>query len=109
MQFRLGVVAVATVMVTATLILLFGRVTELFRSTYPLYVNFSDATGVSRDTPVRKFGIGIGRVADVGFSADGRGARVALEIDSSVRLRRDETFSIRRGTLGDAVIEVVRR
>lgn len=109
MQFRLGAVALSTVLVTAALVVLFGRMPEWFQNTYPVYATFSDAAGVSRDTPVRKFGIGIGRVTDVGFDADGRNARIEIAIDAKVRLRRDETFSIRRGMLGDAVIEVVRK
>jgi phospholipid/cholesterol/gamma-HCH transport system substrate-binding protein len=108
MRFRLGVMAIATVAVGATLVLLFGGKPDLLRSRYVVYVKFADATGVSSGTPVRKFGIPIGRVADVGFAEDG-GAKVTLEIDSKVRLRRDETFSINQGMFGDAVIEVVKK
>lgn len=106
-RFRLGVMAIATVAVGATLVLLFGGKPELFKSGYVVYVKFEDATGVSNGTPVRKFGILIGRVTEVGFAEDGDGAIATLEIDSQVRLRTDEVFSINKGMFGDAVIEVI--
>lgn len=107
MQFRLGVIAIATVAVGVTLVLLFGGRPELFKRSYTVYVKFKDASGVSPGTPVRKFGIAIGRVAEVGFADDGGGALVTVEINSDVRLRKGETFTINKGLLGDAVIEVV--
>lgn len=106
-RFRLGVMAIATVAVGATLILLFGGKPELFKNSYTVNVKFEDATGVSSGTPVRKFGILVGRVTHVGFADDGDGAIATLEIDSEVRLRTNETFSINKGMFGDAVIEVI--
>ncbi len=109
MRFRLGVVAIASAMVIVTLVLLFGRSPGWFKDTYRVHVKFKDASGVSPGTPVRKFGIRIGRVAEVGFADDGESALVTLEIDSEIRLRSDESFCLTKGLVGDAVIEVVKK
>src|SRR5690348_12996323 len=109
MQFRLGVMTIASVAVAITLALLFGRSPEIFKSSYRVYVKFEDASGISRGTPVHKFGILVGRVADVGFADDGRSALATLDINSDVRLRSSETFCIEKGLLGDAKIEVVKK
>ncbi|HWB13543.1 MAG TPA: MlaD family protein [Pirellulales bacterium] len=107
MRFRVGVVALATIIVTIILVLMIGGAPTLLHGTYPLYVYFDEAPGVSQDTPVRKFGIRIGKVKDVGF-APNEGAVVTVEIDENVKIRNDETFRIDRGVLGDAVLEVVK-
>lgn len=106
MRFRVGVVALATILVAVTLVLLIGGAPSALHTTYPLYVKFPEAPGVAQDTPVRKFGIRIGKVSSVGFADDNSGAIVIVEIDSAVKLRSDENFRIDRGVLGDAVLEV---
>lgn len=106
MRFRMGVVALATVIVTTALVLLVRRGPALTQGTYPLTVIFPQAPGVSPDTPVRKFGIRIGEVTKVGFTEDDSGALVEVQIYSDAPLRVDESFRITNSLLGDAVIEV---
>lgn len=106
MRFRVGVVALATILVAITLVLLIGGAPSALHTTYQLVVKFPEAPGVAQDTPVRKFGIRIGKVSSVGFAQDNSGAIVFVDIDSGVKLRTDENFRINRGVLGDAVLEV---
>lgn len=106
MRFRVGVVALATIIVAVTLVLLIGGMPSALHTTYQLIVKFPEAPGVAQDTPVRKFGIRIGKVSSVGFADDNSGAIVFVEIDSAVKLKSDENFRIDRGVLGDAVLEV---
>ncbi|HVA44984.1 MAG TPA: MlaD family protein [Pirellulales bacterium] len=106
MRFRVGVVALATILVAITLVLLIGGAPSALHTTYQLQVKFNEAPGVAQDTPVRKFGIRIGKVSSVGFAEDNSGAVIFVEIDSAVQLRSDENFRIDRGVLGDAVLEV---
>ena len=107
MRFRVGVVALATIIVAVTLVFLIGGAPSALHATYPLYVKFVQAPGVAEDTPVRKFGIRIGKVSAVAFAPDDSGAIVTVEIDEKVKLRKDETFRINTGVLGDAVLEAV--
>ena len=65
MQFRVGVVVLATAIITGILIVLFGDLPSLVQATYPLKMSFSDARGVADGTPVRKNGILVGRVTSV--------------------------------------------
>lgn len=105
MQFRVGVMALATLLIAASMVLLVGRAPSLVRGTYTVYIKFHDAPGVSQDTPIRKFGIRIGRVTKIGFAEDESGAVVTAEIDNDVQLRSDEYCRINNSILGDAILE----
>ncbi|MEX0713305.1 MAG: MlaD family protein [Pirellulales bacterium] len=106
-QFRVGVMVLASIIITAILVLLFGHFPALVRGTYTLHIHFLQAPGVVQDTPVRKFGIRIGHVSQVGFAEDEAGAEVTVEINSDVRLRTDEVCRIQNSLLGDAVLEFI--
>jgi len=104
-KFRVGVVVIGTAFIAAILVLLFSGLPAV-RGTYTVYMLFSQAPGVTVDTPVRKSGILIGRVTDVRFAEDG-GVVVTSSIFSSVRLRTTEVPRITGSLLGDAVIQFV--
>jgi phospholipid/cholesterol/gamma-HCH transport system substrate-binding protein len=106
MQFRVGVVVLATAIIAGILIVLFGDLPSLVQATYPLKMSFADARGVSNGTPVRKNGILVGRVADVELDEKG-GVSVVADIDSYVPIYRDEQPRIATTLLGDAEIQLV--
>ena len=62
MQFRVGVMFLATLIITGILLVMFGKLPSLIGRNYPVQVRFDYAAGVTKDTPVRKSGILIGRV-----------------------------------------------
>ena len=107
-QFRVGVLVVATCIITAILVVLFGELPRLASQQYTITVRFEQAPGVTVDTPVRKSGILIGRVSDVELRPVG-GVDVTLRIDGKQRLRQDELCRISTGNvlLGDAALEFV--
>jgi len=98
---------VATLIITAIMILLFGELPSLVQSNYTVYVHFPDARGVTQDTPVRKSGILIGRVTEVAF-ADGGGVLVTCKIRDDVRLYRNEVCRASGSLLGDAELEFIK-
>ena len=108
MQFRVGVMILAAILIAAILVLLF-KGSSLMQGTYPIYIKFSEAPGVSRDTPVRMDGIRIGRVQEVQFANRERGVIVTAEIDRNRTLYSDDqcraTYSL---LMGDAALEFVR-
>lgn len=114
-QFRIGVMVLATALSAAILITMFSTRKGVFRPTKTIMVHFREAPGVSPNTPVRKNGILIGRVSEVALSdempeyAHLGGALVTLEIEEERKIYDDEDCWIRRTLLGDAVIEFVRR
>lgn len=105
-QFRVGVMVLATAIIAGILVVLFGDLPSLVQSTYVLRMNFSDARGVSSGTPVRKNGILVGRVSSVMLDERG-GVSVTADIDSYVPVYRDETPRVASTILGDAEIELV--
>jgi ABC-type transporter Mla subunit MlaD len=107
-QFRVGVMVLATVIITGVLILLFGEVPSLVQGTYEVQMRFDQAPGVTVDTPVRKSGILVGRVTNVELIDDRfGGVMVTALVSDQRRLYRDEVPRVTQGLLGDATIEVV--
>jgi phospholipid/cholesterol/gamma-HCH transport system substrate-binding protein len=106
MQFRVGVMVLATAIIAGILIVLFGDLPSLVQATYPLKMDFADARGVSQGTPVRKNGILVGRVGTVTLNERG-GVTVVADIDSYVPIYTDEQPRIAGTLLGDAEISLV--
>lgn len=107
-QFRVGVLVVASAIITAILAMLFFReAVFLGPRRRTIVVKFPEAPGVTVDTPVRKSGILIGRVSKVEFG-DEDGVYVTARIDASRSIRRSEICRINSSSLfGDAVLEFV--
>jgi phospholipid/cholesterol/gamma-HCH transport system substrate-binding protein len=110
-QFRVGVMVLATVFITAIMVVLFDGFPNLVEGPYTLYVDFPEAPGISIGTPVRKSGILIGRVSKVQFAEDLdpklEGVVITVQIDNNRRVRRNEIPQIAKSLLGDAFIEFV--
>lgn len=106
-QFRVGVMVLATFIITGVLILLFGEVPSLVQGTYPVTMRFPKAPGVTVDTPVRKSGILIGRVTEVSFDPQGRGVIVVAQINTDRPVFTHEVPRVSGNILGDATIEFV--
>jgi phospholipid/cholesterol/gamma-HCH transport system substrate-binding protein len=103
-QFRVGVMVLATLLITGILALMFGKMPSLAGRGYTIYVTFSQAPGVTKGTPIRKSGILVGRVSNVDF-ADDSGVVLTLEINRGVRLFHNEVCQVRGSLLGDAVLQ----
>ena len=88
MQFRVGVVVLATAIIAGILIVLFGDLPSLVQATYPLRMSFSDARGVADGTPVRKNGILVGRVSKVALDERGGVTVVADAVLERIEGRR---------------------
>ncbi|HZZ74135.1 MAG TPA: MlaD family protein [Pirellulales bacterium] len=106
-QFRVGVMVLATAIITAILVVLFGKLPSLVRGTYTVYVQFQDASGVAQDTPVRESGILVGRVAKTDLND--QGVLVTLHIHSDVVLTQREAIRASTPLLGDTVLQVVKQ
>lgn len=90
------------------LILQFGSVRELFKSTYEITVTFPDGTGIKEDTPVMLGGSKIGKVPRKPMLNDTfNGVIIPLEIYQRVKIPSDAKFSIgTSGLMGDSFIEI---
>lgn len=105
-QFRVGVVVLATILIATTLAVWFGKMPSFNR--YTINIRFDEAPGVNPGTPIRKSGVKIGEVTKVQLNAD-RTVTVTAEIEPGRPLYRDEVCVIVPGLLlGDTNIEVIR-
>jgi phospholipid/cholesterol/gamma-HCH transport system substrate-binding protein len=74
-----------------------------------VFISFDDGSGVTRDTPIKKSGITIGRVSNVELKDDA-GALVTAEIDSDRTLLGNEVPRISGSIIGgDAFIDFRKR
>ena len=110
MQFRVGVVVLATILITVILLLTMTNkgAIPLLRRTYQIKIRFDKAPGVAPGTPVRKDGIRIGQVRDVQFVDHDRGVLVTADIDDSRYIYQDEVCKATSSALTrDAALEFV--
>lgn len=106
-QFRVGVVLLASAIITVALVMFFGARRNLLQKHYEVNVQFVEAPGITVDTPVRKSGVLIGRVSAVELRDEG-GVLVTAKIGAQYKLRQHEFCRIGTGSiLGDAVLEFV--
>jgi len=103
-QFRIGVLVLGTVLVTAILLAYFNELPVFGRRSMTIYVAFKATPGVAIGTPVRKSGILIGRVVDTELTRNAD-VLVTLDIDARYPMMKNETCQIRGSLLGDAILE----
>jgi phospholipid/cholesterol/gamma-HCH transport system substrate-binding protein len=105
MQFRVGVMVLATLIITGILLVMFGKLPSFTGHTYPIYVRFNDAPGVTKDTPVRKSGILIGRVGDVQLTDNDTAVMITLQIQGNKKVYENEGCYISKELLvGDTAL-----
>ena len=111
MQFRVGVVVFATMIVGGLLASLNGPLPTGWlpwgRAKYQIGIQVAEAPGVDTNTPVRKNGILIGRVKSI-EDKDG-GVLLKADIDGNRPLFADNEPHIRTTVLGDATIDFLSR
>ena len=107
MQFRVGVVVFATMIIGGLLATLSGPLTTSWlpwgRRSYTVGIKVDKAPGVDQNTPVRKNGILIGRVKSIEEQADGM--LLMAEINSNRPLYAEYEPHIRTTVIGDATID----
>ncbi len=109
MQFRVGVIVFATLIIAMTLVLVFSDTESggWFGEEYTVRMKFPQAPGVAERTPVRLSGVLIGRVKSVKLLEDG--VLVETSISDKFKIRTDDRARIGGGSLlGDSVITIVR-
>ncbi len=107
LQFRVGVLVAATVVIAVILIVMFEELPRGLGGRKTIYVQFTSAPGVNVGTPIRKSGVLIGRVSEVELENDG-GVLITARLDPNRDVLKNETCRISTGNfLGDAMLEFV--
>jgi phospholipid/cholesterol/gamma-HCH transport system substrate-binding protein len=104
MQFRVGVMFLATLIITGILLVMFGKLPTLIGRNYVVQIRFDYAGGISKGSPVRKSGVLIGRVTDVQLTDADSKVLVTAEIQSDKILYQNEEPYITRDLLGDTAL-----
>ncbi|MCE5267388.1 MAG: MlaD family protein [Planctomycetaceae bacterium] len=107
-QFRVGVMVLAVLIITAILMVMFGKLPRMM-GTYTLYARFNYAAGIADGTPVRKSGVLIGRVSNVELADHQEQVLVTLKINKNMAVYRNEDCYITRDSLvaGDAALSFI--
>ena len=107
-ELLVGLFLTIGLLLIALLVLQFGSVRELFKTSYEIIVPFPDGTGIRDGTPVRLGGSKVGKVPrQPVLDADFKGVLITLEIYDSVKIPKDAKFGIgTAGLLGDSFIEI---
>ena len=107
MKFRVGVMFLATLIITGILLVMFGKLPTLMGHNYTIQIRFDYAGGVTKSTPVRKSGILIGRVTDVSLIDKDSKVLVTAEIQADKTIYQNEECCITRDLLGDSTLSFI--
>jgi phospholipid/cholesterol/gamma-HCH transport system substrate-binding protein len=109
MRVGLGLFVAVSLVLLATMVVLFRSLPRFFRNATPYTVVFPEAPGVSQGTPVRRAGVRIGEVTSVTLDdSDGGRVRVGIAVDPSHPVRHSEQATLVSSLLGgDATIDFV--
>ncbi len=94
-ELKIGIMAVAALLIAAALILALGGEGGFFWQRYSLKVRFPNAGGVQQGSPVRVSGVTVGSVTDIEF--------IGAEVEMALELREDMQERVRttsRATIG---------
>src|SRR5690242_10927176 len=110
LKFRIGVFVLASIVLLAILITLFGGSGTLFKAQDSYTIVFDYAPGVAEGTPVRRSGVRIGQVKRVELDDKSGKVRVSISIDRPHVLYQDDQPILMQGALsGDTSIDFVQR
>jgi phospholipid/cholesterol/gamma-HCH transport system substrate-binding protein len=107
MEFRVGVVVFATVIVGGLLATVYDPLPRGWlpwgRSTYRIGISLPEAPGIGPNSPVRKNGILIGRVKSIEDNGDG--VVLTADVETDRPLQTNQVPHVRTSVLGDATID----
>jgi phospholipid/cholesterol/gamma-HCH transport system substrate-binding protein len=106
-ELKIGIMAVAALLIAATLIVALGGEGGFFWQRYNLKVKFSNAGGVQRGSPVRVSGVTVGSVTDIAFI--GSEVHMELELRDTMQERVRTTSRATIGSvslLGEGAVDI---
>lgn len=108
-EFQVGAFVLAGLLVTGVLVVVFGRVGNWLNPTYPVTVQFDNASGVIKNSQVLYRGAKVGTVADKPrIQEGGRYVALALDIHEGVRIPTNAAFQVGSyGLLGDRFVNIL--
>jgi phospholipid/cholesterol/gamma-HCH transport system substrate-binding protein len=106
-ELKIGIMAVAALLIAATLIVALGGEGGFFWERYNLRVKFSNAGGVQRGSPVRVSGVTVGAVTDIEFIGSEVHMELELSDDMQERVRTTSRATIGSvSLLGEGAVDI---
>src|SRR5580765_7819470 len=99
-RFRFGIFVLASFILLAVLIILFGGFPNYFKRSNSYTIVFGNAQGVAPGTPVRRSGVRIGEVRSVVLDNESGKVKVDINIDDKYFLRKNDRPTLVQGLLG---------
>ncbi len=107
-RFRLGIFVLASLILLAVLITMFGGFPNYFKRSDLYNLEFANAQGVSPGTPVRRSGVRIGEVRKVSLDNATGKVNVVIQVEDGYSLRRSDRPMLQQGLLaGDTSIAFI--
>jgi ABC-type transporter Mla subunit MlaD len=110
LRFRIGVFVLASLLLLAVLIILFGSFPRVLTPSNEYAVRFVDAPGISVGTPVRRSGVRVGEVRAIDLDDETGEVRVQILVNRRFTIRRNDQPTLVHGLFGgDTTIDFVPR
>ncbi|MDX6766751.1 MAG: MlaD family protein [Candidatus Methylacidiphilales bacterium] len=109
METQVGAFVLVGLLVLGILVVAFGRVGSWLNPTYPIVVQFDNASGVIKNSQVLYRGAKVGTVSDKPrIQAGGKYVALPLEIHSAVKIPANASFQVGSyGLLGDRFVNIL--
>lgn len=99
-RFRIGVFVLASLILLAVMITLFGGFPSYFKQQDAYTIIFKDAQGLAPGTPVRRSGVRIGEVRILQLDNATGNVQVLIQVDPSFKLRVGDRPTVVQGIFG---------
>ncbi len=98
-RFRIGIFVLASLILLAVLITLFGGFPDFFKTKNTYTFLFDDARGISAGAPVFKSGVKVGQVQSLVLTPKGK-VEIVVALDEAYPLRKNDVPTLDRALLG---------
>ena len=99
-RFRFGIFLLASLILLAVLVILFGGFPSYFKRTDAYTIIFSNANGLAPGTPVKRSGVRIGEVNSVELDNKTGKVQVGIRVDDKYILRKVDRPTLMQSLLG---------
>lgn len=102
-----GLLVLTALILFIGMIFLSSNLVQIFKEKKEYKVLFTHAEGIDKTTPVKRAGITVGKVKEIGTNSEYPGMiQVIIRISMDTEVRLDSSIEIRQELLGDKYIEI---
>ena len=107
-RLRLGIFVFISLLLLASIVIMFGGASHWFAKRNQYTMLFSDAPGITPGTAVRKSGVKVGEVSSIDLDDESGQVRVVVNLDAKFTPRTSDEPTVTRGLIvGDTAIDFI--